>query len=61
MTTQHYNEVIIALVILYLTTLNAIVKIIQGRRCILVESEAVPSILPMELFRASQYDMIALV
>ena len=32
MTIQQYNEVILALAILYLTTLNAIVKIIQGRQ-----------------------------
>ncbi len=61
MTTQQYNEVILALVVLYLTALNAIVKIIQGRQSTHVESETMPPVLPMELFRVSQCDVITLV
>jgi hypothetical protein len=61
LTTQLYNEVIFALATLYLIALNALVKIIQGHQSTHVESKTVPPILPMELFRVSQCDMIALV
>jgi hypothetical protein len=61
LTTQQYNEVIIALAILYLIAFNVIVKFIQGRQSTHVELEIVLPVLPMELFRVFQYNIIALV
>jgi hypothetical protein len=61
LTYGQFNGVIRALVFAYLTSLNGIVRILQGRHSAHAESDHIPPILPLELCSTSACDFIAIV
>jgi hypothetical protein len=61
LTHRQRNDVIRALAFAYLTRLNGIVRILQGRQSAHAESDPIPPVLPLELCSTSACDFIALV
>jgi hypothetical protein len=55
------NDGIRALAVVYLTSVNGIVRILQGRQSAHAESDPIPPVLPLELCSTSACDFIALV